>query len=1609
MISWNWINYLQDGKGDEKGSKDLPLRITKLFVHPIKSCKGTSVPEARYTPEGIEYDRKLMICDAKTHVAITARDISKMLLINPQVHVDENNPYGGWLEVSFPEDSGCEAFRVPLNPSQQLLESWPLVDDAKVWSSNNDAHVVQSIDPDAAFGPDTPSETLSTFLGRNVFLVRKGPRQRFVAPTKAFPHLKANAAFHDGYPILIATDASCDDVGRRIRASATNDATAEDAEKRGIWNIHRLNKEVWRDKEFVIERFRPNIVINAEGLVPYDEERWEEVEVGERGGKILVVSRCHRCQIPNLDVETAESDSSVPSQVLTKYRREDLENPMKTDMMQRVQQQFPPSQVVPHNDARPPGNSSSSDASPGTVRIFGYPPNSARSAFYPINEPGSAEDEQTLSSMSRSFDTASRSSSSHAGGSKGSHLHHRRDDSVNLVSRTSTATCSTSSFTNHLSMRSLKGMQGLLEAELGGSTVELDPYSNGTGSGFKTGQPIAPVLVSKFSSTTASSSSSNGPPNARRRARSATYSGTSLSRNNTLFHEDSSPSRRAAELKSLLGTSGRRVSAKVLFPPTADGSTPRHRKSASTTDLPGTLSLEKAKSKARVEIDIVLESDTVVEGGYLRGRMEVTIRKATKHESPIWVGSGKMRIVGFEALPNDKARHTFYQYAEDLASITSVSHLMLASTPDSDGYGRVKEGIHVLPFAMKIPIGGSHGVAKGVLQSRSGAVVQYIAMGSVKIKDPTVATTSIAHFYRNIEVHPFLGQSILAPSEQPLRTANAQSLFMGGSGKLQLTATLHRHVWVAGQRCYVHVDIKNDTSKKVKTLTLTLCRTTTLFQPRSDLDASVARSPGSADIDACETSTTKKDVAQCTLEMGQKGEKGYVTAKGFWTGVDPNSVVELSHFLLIPPDALSIPRGRLIEVDYRIRIAISAGTLSSDVTVSLPIRIINFLSIDPPPTFASLTVPPLKPVSTQDLRAPNFNRRRSLSMDNLQDHEEQLKLWEANHGPRSDVQQHPLSLRQLPDRPVQPQNSSHTLPRSAQRPPPLHNFATIGHRGQQPPFSAPPDITRSQPSRIPAVPLPTSSLRHSRSREMGRSQGDSTRPNIARSKTVAFVDDQPPRDRRLGSERGGLSTTHPKSKQKAISTALANPLFPDSQRAPRPVHKQERVFDSPAEMVLTASAAADDELSESDYEGGDLPYLGDYRRVNPRQPQRIDGLPSNSYDHASRPLDKDLGGPSPISDIPSTSHNRTGQCCVEEGNDSNHSFETEEMIRAVDQIAKEDYLPDTTLPVDTSLDTPYPGIGTPRPAPPFPLHEHRRQLPSTDMSYEGDSPSSTPTRPEVNRPIARSYIIAGPRPPQSSSHNRTRSVTQLQSGIPMANRSSSSLSVNARLPRLRTVGHPARSQSYDDQGVMPLAQLELPHTGAAGLISNAATLLPSVSTTGGHSSLYGLARDGSSGFIPSTSPESSHRKRANHRSNHSLSSISTETSDQTRTSGTSSSRDVPCSVRSKIAQLEARNRALKAISSYSGSPGSDNPVLATLMRQSTSTYGHPSPVSPSKAARGETLADDAASMGSTDSRCSEIRRNHDDIQREAVSDGFYSPIFRKSHTPGKWVAELKGK
>ena len=170
------------------------------------------------------------------------------------------------------------------------------------------------------------------------------------------------------------------------------------------------------------------------------------------------------------------------------------------------------------------------------------------------------------------------------------------------------------------------------------------------------------------------------------------------------------------------------------------------------------------------------------------------------------------------------------------------------------------------------------------------------------MKDTLSGKRSIAHFYRTCEVWPRLDPDrILVPAPRPLRATISKSFFMGGDGKLTLTASLIRLYWVAGQRCFVHLNIQNATKKLVTSVTLSLLRNVVIFRPLPQPDTLLlGKSCYERDPDACQTTTTTKVIAESVLEAGDRATRQHVSAKGWWTGVPPLKKMDFSHSIVIP-------------------------------------------------------------------------------------------------------------------------------------------------------------------------------------------------------------------------------------------------------------------------------------------------------------------------------------------------------------------------------------------------------------------------------------------------------------------------------------------------------------------------------------------------------------------------------------------------------------------------------------------------------------------------------------------------------------------------------------
>ncbi|KAG9077272.1 hypothetical protein FS749_010855, partial [Ceratobasidium sp. UAMH 11750] len=392
---------------------------------------------------------------------------------------------------------------------------------------------------------------------------------------------------------------------------------------------------------------------------------------------------------------------------------------------------------------------------------------------------------------------------------------------------------------------------------------------------------------------------------------------------------------------------------------------------------PQSSQLEPEKSRPRVEVYLVLNNHVAAEGGCFSGILTVRTRKPRRGEARhVRIDGGKVRIIGFEGIPETE-RYAFYQCSTPLSEASKDCAQLYEPDSSNEEFRVAREGTFSLPFTINIPHNDSSlshkNAPKGVIQDHSvNAAIKYILLISFKVRDDAdnstgidknanLASVSIAHFYRNVELWPTYGPMALHNSEGAhpalgqtgtVSSRTAQGLLFGGAGMLHLTSVLHRKVWLAGQKCTVYIGAWNETKKSIKTVTLAIIRKATIARPNQS------------------ASSNRKQIAEITLDAVRGPNFGPVTGKGWWAGIEPGATCEFSHTIDIPADALTVHRTHIIEISYTLRVTLVTGSLSSNVSVDLPFRIVNAISTDglpvPPPPgllIGGLKLPKEVPVS----------------------------------------------------------------------------------------------------------------------------------------------------------------------------------------------------------------------------------------------------------------------------------------------------------------------------------------------------------------------------------------------------------------------------------------------------------------------------------------------------------------------------------------------------------------------------------------------------------------------------------------------------------------------
>ncbi len=236
------------------------VALQSLHIYPIKSAAGISLSKSWVDNFGLCFDRRFVVTDLNGKF-ITARTEPTLCLIH--VHLTEN----GFI-LTAPDMPTLSVNYQQLSPNYQSVTVWK--------------DKIQ-----AQYGCEKYDLWFSQYLQKSCQLHYFGEKsQRNVANSNK------QVAFADGYPLLLISQASLDDLNSKLPAHLKNTVS--------------------------MAQFRPNIVVS--NCNSFAEDTWQHIRIGEV--EFELVKPCSRCPFTTINPDNAKKHpQKEPLETLKKYRQ----------------------------------------------------------------------------------------------------------------------------------------------------------------------------------------------------------------------------------------------------------------------------------------------------------------------------------------------------------------------------------------------------------------------------------------------------------------------------------------------------------------------------------------------------------------------------------------------------------------------------------------------------------------------------------------------------------------------------------------------------------------------------------------------------------------------------------------------------------------------------------------------------------------------------------------------------------------------------------------------------------------------------------------------------------------------------------------------------------------------------------------------------------------------------------------------------------------------------------------------------------------------------------------------------------------------------------------
>lgn len=251
--------------------------ITNIFTYPIKGAAGIVLERSQVMSDGLRHDRKYMVVD-KSGDFISQKKYPQLALVRPRLGDMA-------ITVSAPD---MQDLQLPYTLSPGIAPNTPAV-------------LLYGRPASGLWAGSEAGQWFSDYLHTDVDVVATHPgRPGLIKEQYRLDGVSHNVGFADTFGISIVSEAS----------------------------LRAINQLIEND-EVGVDRFRPNIVVDGEDLLPFEEDRAHKIKMRDLGG--FVVRATKRCKVIDINQQNAVSGVAA-RRALASRRLTDATNEYRTGL-----------------------------------------------------------------------------------------------------------------------------------------------------------------------------------------------------------------------------------------------------------------------------------------------------------------------------------------------------------------------------------------------------------------------------------------------------------------------------------------------------------------------------------------------------------------------------------------------------------------------------------------------------------------------------------------------------------------------------------------------------------------------------------------------------------------------------------------------------------------------------------------------------------------------------------------------------------------------------------------------------------------------------------------------------------------------------------------------------------------------------------------------------------------------------------------------------------------------------------------------------------------------------------------------------------------------------